>query len=95
MTVRVNQAAYTQLFRSPSGPCGIHVQQLGLRVETRAKQLCPVDKGRLRASITTTRVFQLAMKLVVRIGSNVRYARFVNDGTRFMRGRHYLDRALE
>jgi HK97 gp10 family phage protein len=95
MSVRINQGAVRTLFRDPRGPCGEYMNRVGLRVETRAKRLCPVDKGRLRASITSTNPFLRGVFLVVRIGSNVRYARYVNNGTRFMRGRRFLNRALE
>jgi phage gpG-like protein len=76
----------------------------GVRVESRAKQLCPVGTpestgkkgyrgGRLRQSIT----WELGVDaegLFVDVGTNVEYALFVHDGTRYMQGRPFLTDAL-
>ena len=53
----------------------------------------PVDTGRLRASITPDIVRR---DTVIRgiVGSNVSYAPFQEFGTRFMKGKRYLQRAL-
>lgn len=69
------------------------VQRRAVRVESRAKTLCPIDTGLLRGSITyeVVREFQL---VYAKVGSNVEYARYVHDGTRFMGGRFYLTKAL-
>lgn len=48
----------------------------------RAKILCPVDTGRLRASIRLESRRNLALRSIYTIGSDVYYAPYVNDGTR-------------
>jgi hypothetical protein len=54
----------------------------GPRVVNRAKILCPVDTGRLRASIQgeARRTWSLRPRFTV--GTNVDYAPYVHDGTR-------------
>jgi phage gpG-like protein len=50
------------------------LNNIGFTVEDKAKQLCPVDTGRLRASIQH-RI--LPEELAVVIGTNVPYAKYV------------------
>ena len=50
---------------------------IGGRAETHAKELCPVDTGNLRNSIT----HQVVSEDTVQIGSNVVYAPYVELGT--------------
>lgn len=52
------------------------------QVMNRAKVLCPVDTGRLRASIRIESRRTFAFRSVFTVGSDVEYAGFVNDGTR-------------
>lgn len=83
---------------SPTGPIeGAAIRDLwrrGNRVATQAKRDCPVDTGRLRASIDVNLVSRGGVVLI-RVGSDVTYARWVNDGTRFMAGRPFLTNALD
>lgn len=65
--------------------------KVGLEVEAKAKQLAPVRTGRLRSSIHTT---QKNPKLVL-VGSNVRYAPFVEFGTVKTPAQPYLRPALQ
>ncbi len=53
------------------------LEMIGGRAETHAKELCPVDTGNLRNSIT----HQVASEDTVAIGSNVHYAPYVELGT--------------
>lgn len=78
--VRYNAGAIDALLRSPRGPVAGDLLRRGRAVESRAKVLCPVDRGRLRSSITHELV-STGRDLVVRIGTNVEYARDVHDGT--------------
>lgn len=65
---------------------------IGMTAETYAKQLCPVDTGRLRNSIT----HEVDMKeQCAIIGSNVEYAPYVELGTSRMAARPYLRPACE
>lgn len=50
----------------------------------------PVDTGRLRSSHRET-----FSSLRGEVGPNTNYALFVHEGTRFMRGRPFLKRAVE
>lgn len=65
---------------------------IGLTAESYAKELCPVDTGRLRNSITN--VVELGENAVY-IGTNVEYAAYVELGTSRMGARPYLRPAAE
>lgn len=82
----------------PTGPVeGAMARDLwrrGNRVVTQAKRDCPVDTGRLRSSIDINLVNRNG-SVVIRVGSDVQYARYVNDGTRYMAGRPFLTNALD
>lgn len=54
----------------------------GPRVLNRAKILCPVDTGRLRASLKGKLGRTWTLRPQYTIESNVEYAVYVNDGTR-------------
>lgn len=51
-----------------------------LVVERKAKMLCPVDQGQLRASIFS-QVDLEEGKIIGRVGSNLEYAPYVHQGT--------------
>lgn len=57
------------------------VARVARQVEERAKQLAPVDTGRLRGSITV-RPFVGLRGPSVRVSADVSYATFVENGTR-------------
>jgi HK97 gp10 family phage protein len=63
------------------------VKRLAFSVERYAKQLTPVDSGRLRASIHTS-PGTLGLSAVVSTRTN--YAFFVHEGTKYMRGRPFM-----
>ena len=77
---RIDGAALQRLLRSPTGPVARELLRRGEKVVSRAKSLCPVASGRLRNSITPELV-ETSVGPVVRVGTNVEYARFVHDGT--------------
>ena len=64
---------------------------MGGKAETYAKQLCPVDTGRLRNSITHAQVDEDTEV----IGTNVKYAPFVELGTKKQKAQPYLRPAAE
>ena len=66
-----------------------------LLVESTAKTLCPVDTGRLRASISSEVRRTGRSLLEASIGSGVEYAEFVERGTRYMEGAFFLSQAVE
>ena len=55
-----------------------------------AKQIVPVRTGYLRSTI-----FAEAQEWVVKVGAYAHYAAYIEFGTRFMRGFHFLSRAVE
>ncbi len=65
---------------------------IGGMAESYAKQLCPVDTGNLRNSITHSAEYE---GHTVVIGSNVEYAPHVELGTVRMATRPYLRPAIE
>lgn len=89
-----DQAGLNELFSSPSGPAGKYLKQQGIKVQRRAKQLAPVDTGRLRASITEE-LGQEGGDLVERIGTDVDYAIHQEMGTVHMSGTPFLRPALD
>jgi HK97 gp10 family phage protein len=97
VTVRVvvNRGAIDHLLSDPDGPIGVKVRSFSIRVRNRAKTLCPVATGLLRDSIHEQRGEVVKRRVIsYTVGSNVRYARFVHDGTRYMQGRPFLTTAL-
>lgn len=75
---RLNQAEVQRILRGD----GVERDLLrrGRRVQGVARRLVKVDKGRLRASITVELRYEVG-KPVVQIGSRLRYAIMVHDGT--------------
>lgn len=67
--------------------------RVGLDVQNRARSLCPVDTGRLRSSISSRRGRD-GDREYVEIGTNVKYAAFVELGTRTNRAQPFLRPAL-
>ncbi len=57
----------------------------GFAIQSKAKVRVPVDTGRLRSSLNTTK-----QKDGVKVGTNVEYAAFIEDGTSRMKARPYL-----
>lgn len=77
--IRVNEAARQKMLRNPKGQVARGILKLGKKVERKAKRLVPVDHGVLRNSINTELVIRKGP--VARIGTNVKYALFVHEGT--------------
>jgi hypothetical protein len=81
-----NDAVIQRMLRDPAGPVGRDLLRRAINVESAAKLNASgrpgpnVDTGRLRSSITHELVIG-AEGLVARIGSNVEYARYVEEGT--------------
>lgn len=64
--------------------------RIGAAAEGYAKDLCPVDTGRLQASITHTEYEDAAY-----IGTNVEYGKYVELGTKRHRPQPFLKPAAE
>lgn len=67
--------------------------RVGLRVQNAARQLCPVDTGRLRSSIVS-QPGRDARGPYVDVGTNVEYAPFVEFGTSRAPAQPFLRPAL-
>lgn len=91
--VVLDQAAIARLLTGPESIVGRDLARRAVKVESAAKRLCPVDTGRLRASITHS-LERDGKGLVAFVGSNVHYAIFQELGTRFVRAQPYLRPAL-
>ena len=66
------------------------LESVGIQAEGDSKDLCPVDTGRLRNSIT-----HVTDGRDVYIGTNVHYAPYVELGTVHMKPRPFLSRAVK
>lgn len=67
----------------------ILIREMAFSTERFAKQLTPVDTGRLRGSITVG--FPVATKgIKAEVFTNVQYAPYVHFGTSRMRGRPFM-----
>ena len=67
----------------------------GMIIETDAKRRCPVDTGRLRASLTTDVEREGKTTFVLKVGTNVEYASFVETGTSRMAAQPFLRPAVD
>lgn len=77
--IRTDKAALRKMLRSPEGQVARGIYKLGKKVERKAKRYTPVDQGVLRNSITTELVIRKMP--VARVGTKVKYALFVHEGT--------------
>lgn len=89
----LDQGGLNKLLESPQGPVGKHLARSAVKVDRSAKNLCPVDTGRLRASINW-RLANDSRGLLAIIGTNVDYAPHVEFGTRYQRAQAFLRPAL-
>lgn len=64
-----------------NGQVKAYMEALAKRIERDAKTLCPTDSGRLKRSIDHELDGHSVSTYVARIGTNVRYAIFVEFGT--------------
>lgn len=75
-----NVIAMNAQLRSPTGGVMRDMLRRGYRVEAEAKRRVHVNTGRLRNSIHT-KITQTGTELAVEIGSNLKYAMAVHNGT--------------
>lgn len=69
------------IISSPNGPVMLDLMRRGQRVLNRARQLAPVNTGQLRASLNMEQVVSDRGDPAVRIGTNLKYAIYVHEGT--------------
>lgn len=96
VTHRVHPGVIAQIGRSD----GLRQDMFrrGVRVQTAARRRLGsnprrIDTGRLRSSIAVSMVIDSGV-WVARVGTDVDYAIFVHEGTRFMRANPFLKDAL-
>ena len=92
--VIMNPLGLEALLHSPLGPVARAIERRAIRVQSRATELCPVDTGRLRASIHHVLGVD-AEGVYADVGSNVEYAAYVELGTRNMDPQPFLRPALD
>jgi hypothetical protein len=80
VTLRLSTAQTKELLKGNTGPVLADLKRRCIRVQTAAVRLAPVDRGRLRQSITHE-IRATPSGFVGRVGSNLPYARWVHDGT--------------
>lgn len=90
--INLSSTGLDQLLSSSYGPVSNHLRNLAGRVETAAKRRCPVYRGAprrdgvasgaLRDSIKVTQSKAPNGGLEFWVGSNLKYAKYVHDGTR-------------
>ena len=64
------------------------IEKTAYKIERGTKANCPVDTGHLRRSITTE-----IGDLEANVGSNIEYAGYVHDGTRYQPAKPFLETA--
>lgn len=93
---KVNRRALEQIKISPTGPVAKDLLKRGYAVQAQARKNLGggtlsgpkrVDTGLLRASINV-QLLQARRGLVVRVGTNLYYARWVHEGTGIYGPRH-------
>lgn len=91
--VRLDSAAIDRLLTGPAGPVAKAITRATVRIEGNAKRLCPVDTGRLRASIGHA-LDHDSRGLVGVVGTDVDYAPYVELGTSRAGAQPFLRPAL-
>lgn len=76
-----NEPGLDHLLNQPSGDVGRHLYEIGLKVQAGAKLLVRRRTGRLSRSIYVNRGRDARSQYVM-VGSNLRYAYDVHEGTR-------------
>ena len=66
------------------------LRKIGSLISERAKNLAPIRTGRLRSSI-----FSRVEDWTLKVGANAPYARYVEFGTRWIKPRHFMLRAVQ
>ena len=93
-SVRLYPAALQKLLESESGAVGLNLVKRVNRVKNGARSRCPVDTGNLRGSITSG-IRQTGSGLIGRVGTNVPYAIYVHEGTKYQAAQPFLRDALK
>jgi phage gpG-like protein len=98
-TYNVDTSALRDLLAGRNGAVWKDIRNRGVAVKNRAVQnisageMKAVRTGRLKASIAMEMVIDDGAPTAI-VGTNVEYAKSVHDGTRRMRSRPFLEKAL-
>lgn len=76
--IKMNPAALTAVLTEATD---LALTRAAIQVQNEARRLCPVDTGRLRASINFSIAGASPETTVCRVGTNVEYAYWVETGT--------------
>lgn len=82
------------LLKGPQGAVALYLTKVCVQIAGQAQELCPVDTGRLRASIRWM-ISTDAGELVGYVGSDVDYTIYVELGTRYMDAEPFLRPAVD
>lgn len=91
--VEIDEFAVHAYVAAAGGAVARDLERRAIRVQNVATQLCPVDTGRLRASIDHEMGVD-SIGVYADVGSNVEYARYVEEGTQFAEAQPFLRPAL-
>jgi hypothetical protein len=89
VSVRLDPGAIRSQLTGPNAAIAQDLMKRGQRVLNAAKRNCPVDEGRLRASLAME-MSGSGDSLEVKVGSNLKYAIYVEKGTGVYAGKGYI-----
>lgn len=83
-----------EMLKGPTGEVALYLAKVCVQIAGQAQELCPVDTGRLRASIR----WMISVdegSLVGYVGSDVDYTIYVELGTMYMNAEPFLRPAVD
>jgi hypothetical protein len=84
--IEYSSGGIRNLMAAPNGGIVVYMHRQGEKVRNAARRNAPVDTGRLRGSITSE-MRRDGNRVTVRIGSNLPYAVYTEEGTGIYAGR--------
>lgn len=85
-SIKLDNDALYKMLQSPVGPVYADIVRRSNRVLNQARRNCPVDEGRLRASLGRE-IIRHGSTVVGRVGTNLPYAVFIHEGTGIYAGK--------
>lgn len=85
------KAAFARSPRLIKDEMNTAIKKAALGISADSRRNTPVDTGRLRASTYE----RFTSNMYGEVGTNTNYDAFVHEGTRFMKGRPYLQMAVD
>lgn len=87
--IQMNDPALAKLLSGPESAVAKQLAKMCVQIDRRAKQLCPVDTGRLRSSISWA-IVPDGRSIAGVVGTDVEYAPYVEFGTVKMDAQPFL-----